>query len=71
MAGFTVRAAPVGFMRPMTGALMIGLEPLLWTWVSCFSWRVQSRGSLGANAAKKGDKNLQNRRQMSLDIELL
>src|SRR5205807_2595674 len=39
--------------------------------ISYFSWRVQSKGSLGANAAEKGNKTLQKRRQRSQDIELL
>jgi hypothetical protein len=37
--------------------------------LSRFSWRVQSKGSLSANATKKGHKPLQNRRQRSQDIE--
>jgi hypothetical protein len=39
--------------------------------VSRFFWRVQSKDPLGANAAEKGDRSLQKRRQRSQDIELL
>jgi hypothetical protein len=62
MTGVPVWAALVCCQRSVTGAGLVSGGSL----GAC-----KARDPLGANAAEKGDKTLQKRRQRSQDIELL